>query len=467
MALAGNGQARGLSWVDIVRMGLVQTALGAIVVITTSTLNRVMIVELGLLAMLPAGLVAYHYAVQMTRTRWGYGSDMGRSRTPWIVGGMFVLGFGGWLAAVATAVMSVSFGWGLAIALVAFLLIGLGVGAAGTSLLALLATYVTPGRRAAAASTVWIMMILGFVVTTIIAGQFLDPFSYTRLVVVSGAVSVIAFTVATLAIMGVERRAMAHAADAPSLVDQSDRTEGAEKPPFREVLAEVWAEPKARAFSIFVFVSMLAYSMQDLILEPFAGHVFNLPPGESTQLSGVHHGGALAGMIGVALIGSLRGGSRVGALRLWAIGGCLASALAFAALAASNFVGPEAWPLEASVFALGLANGAFAVAAIGSMMGLAGAGRPGREGTRMGLWGAAQAIAFGLGIVLGSAVVDAARYLSGEPHIAYAIVFTLEGALFVLAAALAARMGSTEHDQTRVAQPLAGEALMEMEGGAR
>ncbi len=451
----------GLSWIDIVRIGLVQTALGAIVVLTTSTLNRVMIVELGLLAMLPAGLVAWHYAVQMTRTRWGYGSDMGGSRTPWIVGGIIVLALGGVLAAAATALMSVSATAGIGLAALAYLIIGLGVGASGTNLLALLATYVAPGRRAAAASTVWIMMIVGFVVTTILAGSFLDPFSFARLITVSGTVSLIAVAVASLAIIGVERRAKSSALAAAATAEPSDA-----KPPFRQVLAEVWAEPQARRFSLFVFVSMLAYSMQDLILEPFAGHVFGLTPGESTKLSGTHHGGVLVGMLAVAGLGSLRGGSRVGALRLWAIGGCLASALAFATLSASNFVGP-AFPLKAAVFSLGLANGAFAVAAIGSMMGLAGAGRSQREGTRMGLWGAAQAIAFGLGILIGSGIVDLSRLIFTEPHIAYAIVFALEGALFVLAAGLAARIGATTEDDVRVAQPLAGEAFMEMEGSPR
>ena len=65
--------------------------LGAVVVLTTSTLNRVMVVELALPAMLPGLLVALHYAVQTSRPRMGFGSDIGGRRTPWIVGGMVVL----------------------------------------------------------------------------------------------------------------------------------------------------------------------------------------------------------------------------------------------------------------------------------------------------------------------------------------------------------------------------------------
>ena len=80
------------------------------------------------------------------------------------------------------------------------------------------------------------------------------------------------------------------------------------------------------------------------------------------------------------------------------------------------------------------------MAAIGSMMGLAAAGQGGREGTRMGLWGAAQAIGFALGGLFGAAASDVARWLLGAPGGAYASVFLIEALMFVAAAALAARI---------------------------
>jgi BCD family chlorophyll transporter-like MFS transporter len=95
------------------------------------------------------------------------------------------------------------------------------------------------------------------------------------------------------------------------------------------------------------------------------------------------------------------------------------------------------WPLNPTVFALGFANGMFAVAAIGSMMGLASDGAPAREGVRMGLWGAAQAIAFGGGGFLGTVAVDCTRWLIGSPVTAYGIVFVAEAALFLLSVGLA------------------------------
>jgi len=166
---------RPLGWLGIARLGLVQTALGAVVVMATSTLNRVMVVEAALPAIVPGLLVGLHYAVQVVRPRFGHGSDVGGRRTPWILGGMAVLGTGGALGAVATALMVEKPAAGIALAVLAFAMIGLGVGAAGTSLLVLMAARVAPRRRAAAATTTWVMMIAGFVLTTAIAGALLQP----------------------------------------------------------------------------------------------------------------------------------------------------------------------------------------------------------------------------------------------------------------------------------------------------
>ncbi len=424
-----------LGWLGIVRLGLVQTAIGAIVILTTSTLNRVMVVELALPAMLPGALVGWHHAVQLSRPRWGYGADVGGRRAPWIVGGMLVLAVGAIAAALCTALMAGSPGLGVAGSVVAFLLIGIGVGASGTNLLALLAMRTEPSRKAAAAAIVWIMMICGFVVTAAVVGQLLEPFSMERLVVLTSAVSGLALLVATLAVWGIEGDAVREPAPAD---------EGA-RPRFADALREVWQEPQARRFTIFVFVSMLAYSAQDLILEPFAGLIHGYTPGASTRLAGVQHGGVLLGMVVTAVVGTRVGGSRARFMRLWTVGGCLASALALGALATGAVVGPT-WPLRPSVFALGVANGAFAVAAIGSMMTLASVGRESREGTRMGLWGASQAISFGLGGFLGTVAIDATRAVVPDPGVAFALVFGTEAAAFVVAAWLATRVGRSAAD---------------------
>jgi MFS transporter, BCD family, chlorophyll transporter len=440
-------------WLAIARMGLVQASIGAIVVLTTSTLNRVMVVELALPALLPGLLVALHYLVQLARPRLGFGSDRGGRRTPWIIGGMGLLALGGAGAALAVAWMATERWAGIALAVLSFIAIGFGVSAAGTSLLVLLAKRVAPARRAPAATLVWMMMIVGFAVTAGVAGRLLDPYSGARLVVVVASVALLAFVMTVLALRGLEG-----SGDEAGVASGADGL--AQSLSFRAALAEVWAEPAARRFTVFVFISMVAFSAQDLILEPFAGAVFGWTPGQTTALSGVQNGGVLLGMVMVALAGSGMAGRRFGSLRLWAVGGCLASALALAGLVVAGQVGPV-WPLRANVFLLGAANGAFSIAAIASMMRLAGEGVAGREGVRMGLWGAAQAIAFGFGGLLGTGASDLAHWLIGSTGTAYATVFGIEALLFLVSALLAARVDAApEHsDAGATAAPMSRRPL--------
>jgi MFS transporter, BCD family, chlorophyll transporter len=417
-----------LSWPRLIRLGLVQAAIGAVVVLMTSTINRVMVVELGLLAAIPGILVAMHFAVQLVlRPQFGHTSDRAPRRTPWILGGMAVLGVGGIIVALGVALAATQRVAGLALASVGFVLLGAGVSGAGTPLLALIAEESAPKQKPIAAATTWILMIIGFVVTAIVSGALLDPFSYSRLVAVTAGVAAVAFVVAVLGVVGNER------AQRTIHQDASDTPNS-----FRVALDLVWHEDGARLFAIFVFVAMLGYSAQDLILEPFGGVVFGLTPGESTKLAGTQHGGVLLGMIATAVIGT-----RWGALRLWAAAGCAASTLAYVALCLAP-LGVTIPVFKAMVFLLGVANGVFAIGAIGSMMARSGDAADGRAGLRLGVFGAAQAVAYAIGGFAGAAGVDLGRELTGTTLGGYVGVFAIEGVLFAVAAWLAWRSGADE-----------------------
>ena len=409
-----------LSWVSIFRLGLVQMALGAIVVLTTSTLNRLMVVELALPAVLPGFLVALHYGIQITRPNWGFLSDQGGRRTRWIIAGMIALAAGAMTAAAAIPLLEQSFALGLAVSLLGYSLIGLGVGASGTSLLALLAAATHPRRRAAAATITWLMMIFGIAVTAATVGSFLDPYSHALLMRIVAVVTLGAVLMTCLAVWGVERDIEMRVAPDPM--------------PFREGITEIWAETSARHFTIFVFLSMTAYFMQELILEPYSGLVFGFTPGQSTALSGAQNGGVFVGML---LVGVMATGFRIGALRHWVVGGCLGSAAALSIITTIGILGLPL--LVPAVVLLGFFNGVFAVAAIGSMMALAGSGREAREGTRMGLWGAAQAIAAGFGGLAGAALADLMRSVTTAAP-AFGTVFAIEAGLFVAAALMALKI---------------------------
>jgi BCD family chlorophyll transporter-like MFS transporter len=415
-------------WSAIVRVGVVQACIGALVVLITATMNRVMVVELGLPATLAGGLVALYYTIQLgLRPRMGHLADHSRALPRWIAGGIGILATGVTLAATALGFVASAPALGYPLLVGAFLLVGLGASTAGTLGLTLLSLRVAPARHARAAAIAWLFLIVGFIVSTIVAGKLLEPFSMEALrrtaLTIGGGCTVAAI----LAMLGIERRVHVPAPRAA--------TGGGD---FVQALREVLADDVSRRFSVFVAMSMVAFAMQDLILEPFAGAVFGLSPADSTRISGVHQGGALVGMLVTATLAT-----RIGTVTSWARWGCIASGVALVAIALAPLTASLAF-LKGSLLALGIANGCFAIGAIGAMLGLAQRGGESRAGLRMGVFGAAQAIAQAGGALLGAVASDATRALFGNDVLGYGSVFAIEAVAFVAAAALAGGVVAAE-----------------------
>jgi BCD family chlorophyll transporter-like MFS transporter len=402
-----------LGWGGITRLCLANAAIGGLAALPVNLFNRLMTVELALPALLPGLLVALHYAVQLSRPVWGHRSDAKGGRTPFVLLGIALVGLGVFTVAATIGLAETSPGLAIGIWVVAYVAIGMGIGAAGTSFLALLATAAPDARKGAAATVAWLMLIAGAIAASIGTGIALEPYSPERLRLVIAVVCVIAFLLSVIATLGVEQKL--DAVPAPS------------DPSLRTALASAWQDSSARAFTGFVFLSILAFYLSELVLEPFAGHVHGLSPDQSTKLSGGKDGAALLGMIAAGVLSTFG----IGTLRGWAVIGCVLSALGLIALAATL-------PIMPSTVLLGLGNGLFVVGAIGSMMRLA-AEQPGATGTRMGIFGAAQAVAAGLAGLLATGILDIAR-LSFADSTAYGLVFGLEALLFLAAAVVAGRL---------------------------
>ncbi|MGR3541771.1 MAG: PucC family protein [Hasllibacter sp.] len=397
-------------WPTLARLCLANAAIGGMAALPVNLFNRLMTVELALPATLAGLLVALHYAVQLTRPVFGHRSDARARRAPFVVGGMALLGASVTAAAWGIVIAPTSLGAALAVWALAYAGIGLGIGAAGTSFLALLATAAGEGRAGPAATLAWLMLIAGAIAASIGVGAAIEPYDPALMLRTVAIASAIALAVATLAVLGAER--------APSAPRAA--------PPLAEALRAAWADPSARRFTGFVFLSILAFYLSELVFEPFAGHVHGLAPDESTKLSGGKDGAALTGMLAVGALSALG----VGTLRVWAAIGCVVSAAGLLLLGAGA-------PLISSTVTLGLGNGVFVVGAIGSMMRLAAAARD--TGTRMGVFGASQAIAAGLAGLAATATLDLARAAMPDAQ-AYGLLFAAEAALFGAAALVALRV---------------------------
>ncbi len=424
-------EMQGLGWFAIFRLGLVQAGIGAVVVLATSTLTRLMTVELALPALIPGALVALHYAVQVLRPRLGHGSDRGGSRTPWIVGGMAATALGGVMAAAGVAVAKGHLVLGGVLLVAGFLLLGLGVGGCGTALLAMLAERVAPERRGPAATLTWFMMMVGFIVSAGVAGAFLKPYSPLRLVEVAVAVSLAALLLTLAGVAGEERK--------PSILPARRVAAPEPEADFLVALRKVWGEPHTRRFAGVVFLGMLAYAGQELVLEPLAGAVFGYSPGASTQLMGLQRGGVLAGMAALGLLSGLARGRRFARMDGWMSAGCAGAAVCLAVLAVGAVRG-AGFPLQPWVFGVGVADGVFAVAAVGAMMAGVGSGdQGGQAGLRVGVWGAAQAVAYAAGGLAATGALQAGRAIWSGAGPGFALTLSLQAVLFTGAAVLMSR----------------------------
>ena len=414
-----------MTWFSIFRLGIVQLCIGSIVVLPLSTFNRLMVVELALPALLPGFLIALHYGVQITRPSWGYISDQEKDRTKWIKRGMVILGLGGITAAFSITIFTFSFAVGILTSILAYSLIGLGVGASGTPLLAMLAAHTRNNQKAAAASITFLMMIFGLAFTAIIVGGLLDPYSNEKLIAIVTSIAILANIFTYISIFGIEKKLS-------TKYQTAHNKETGTETSLIFGIKQIWNEPEARLFTFFVFLSMTAFFMQEVILEPFAGKIFKLTPGESTALSGMKDGGSILGIIFVILCIST---FKLGSEKFWLITGCLVSAASLFLISILGVNLADQALLKIAVLTLGIANGVFTAGILGTMMKLASEGSTAdRDGTRMGLWGASQAYAAGIAALVSTSLVDTFSSFINQPAMSYGMVFSIQGMLFILSA---------------------------------
>jgi BCD family chlorophyll transporter-like MFS transporter len=428
--------SEGLPLAQLLRLSLFQVSVGMATALLLGTLNRVMIVELSVPALVVALMIAIPVLVAPFRAFLGHRSDTHRSaigwkRVPylwfgslWQMGGLAVMPFA---LIVLSGDQTTGPEWaGEALAAAAFLMTGIGLHMTQTAGLALASDRADDATRPRVVALLYVMFLLGMALSAVIVGWLLrdyDPITLVR--VVQGC------AVATLALNLV-------ALWKQEKVRPMTREErAAPRPRFRDAWADLLAGGQAGRLLAVVVLGTLAFNMQDVLLEPYGGEVLGLAVAQTTLLTAVYALGALAGFLWAArLLAQGRDPFRTAAR------GILVGLVAFPAII---FAGPlDSTPLFFAGAALvGLGAGLFAVSNLTAAMALkTGAG----AGLALGAWGAAQATAAGLSIFLGGALRDLVGHLAGrgalgpaltDPTLGYSFVYHAEiGLLFLTLVAL-------------------------------
>jgi BCD family chlorophyll transporter-like MFS transporter len=414
----------------LARLSLFQVSVGIAQVLLLGTLNRVMIVELSVPALIVATMIAIPVLVAPFRAFLGHRSDTHRSaigwkRVPylwfgslWQMGGLAIMPFA---LIVLSGDQVHGPAWaGEVLAALAFLMTGLGMHMAQTAGLALACDRATDETRPRVVASLYIMNLLGMAVSAVVIGWLLADFDQIMLIQVVQGAALLTLILNLVALWRQER------------VRPMTREErAAPRVSFREAWADLMAGGTAGRLLVVVFLGTLGFTMQDVLLEPYGGEILGLSVGQTTWLTACTALGALSGFL-------LAG-------RWLAMGldparmtsrGILFGITAFSAVI---FAGPmqSVALFFAGAGLIGLGAGIFGVSTLTAAMTLPQAGSRG-AGLALGAWGGAQATALGFGVFLGGGLRDGLAHLIAsrafgdvltEPSLAYSVVYHTEIAI--------------------------------------
>ena len=406
------------------RLALFPIAYALSGVLIGSTLNRIMIVDLGYSATLVAVFFAIPLLVSPVRIWIGYRSDgfpiLGKRREPYIVLGALTIGLG--IVAISNLITSGnSLGLLLAVAL-AFLLYGLGRNIGHNTFQALVAERFEGTARSRAATFYEVATMLGMVMGAGAIKGALKVYDPAMLVRVALGVAVAVLVLAFLGAIGQEKKGQV----------SETAAEKARQVPFQEAFRTVvLADPQARLFFGIVVLTFVGTLAQDVLLEPFGGLVLGMEVGETTGLTQFWGVGVLIAMLicGLFLLKLL------GYMRVMQAG-MLLSALAFTGPILAGAVN-DAGLLKIAVFVMGLGTG---LAGAGMLSGALAFTTRMRAGMLVGVWGVANMTGHAFGSLLGGVTVDSVTALTGSHFAAYGTVFALEMVILLVAFFLSLRL---------------------------
>ncbi|RRR66436.1 MAG: MFS transporter [Candidatus Viridilinea halotolerans] len=418
-------------WLGVFRLGLFQFGMGVSLAPLTGTLNRVLINELAIPAVAVGFLIAIHYFVSPTRALIGFESDRARAaghwRTPYLVMGA-MLTYGGLATAPFSLILlsgegTLSFPVAMIVCTLIFLAYGLGVNIVETIYLATVSDVTPAHERGRVLGVLWIMLVLGTIVSSIIMGQLLLDYSHKLLIQVMQGSAVIFIALTFVAMYGQER-----------LKPNGELEDVTEPIRVRETLGQslrlLAAQAPLRNLFIVLFVATLGFATQDVLLEPYGGQVLGMSVSETARLTALWGVGMLVGILVAAV---LLWRERSPALMIGA--GCLLGLFGFLAvtLAGSSL---NTAIFYSGVSMIGAGRGAFIVGALALVMGLVDRNH---AGLFIALWGITQALAQGISTIGGGIGRDIVQYMTGNITLGYTAVYSTS--LLLLAATVLLLIG--------------------------
>ncbi|MCZ8204861.1 BCD family MFS transporter [Gemmatimonas sp.] len=381
----------------LLRLSLFQLSVGMVQTLFVGTLNRVMILELGVPASLVAIMLAIPLLVAPFRALVGFKSDthksiLGWKRVPYLWLGT-QMQFGG-LAIMPFALLVLSEGGGRAPLWVAyagtglaFLLVGAGAHTTQTAGLALATDIVDEDKRPRVIALMYLMMLMGTLVSALVLERLLQNFTpFTLIQVIQGTA---VFTVVC---------------NAFSLWKQEVRVRGVveyqkgeRRPMFRDAWRTFSEGGQAVRLLLASGLGFFAFNLQDVLLEPYGGEILKFTVAETTALTAIMAFGAVIAFAWSANV--MR--ANTDPIKL-ASHGAIVGILGFALIAAASLA-KSAFLFRVGVMMIGFGEGLFGVGTLSYAMNIRDASQ---HGIALGAWGAVFATAEGLSFAVSGIAKD-------------------------------------------------------------
>ncbi|MEM9704651.1 MAG: PucC family protein [Pseudomonadota bacterium] len=436
----------------LLRLSLFQVSVGMALVLLVGTLNRVMIVELSVPASIVAFMISLPIIFAPFRAFIGFRSDnhvsaLGWRRAPYVFRGS-MLQFGGF--AVMPFALLVLSGYmnagalppwvGVVSAAIAFLLVGAGAHIVQTAGLALATDLATSENQAKVVGLMYVMLLLGMMASALIFGHFLADYSPGRLIRVIQGAAVATLILNTVALWKQEPRDRSRA--------QAQKQSNNQSQDFAIAWRIFTSGPSAVQRLVIIAFGTLGFGMLDVILEPYGGQVLGLSVSTTTKLTAVF---SLGGLAGLALASRILSAAPANAMRLAVSGALVGVPGVFAIQVAANISSMQLF--LGAIAVIGFGAGLFGHGTLTATMQ---ASPKDQSGLALGAWGAVQATAAGVAMVLAGVVRDLVLALSPGSEssigLAYTVVFLIE-AVFLIAAIFVARSAFSNLHSGRTPSP--------------
>jgi len=402
----------------LLRLSLFQVSVGMALVMLIGTLNRVLIVELNVPASLVSIMIAIPLIFAPFRAVIGFKSDTHRSalgwkRVPYIwmgtlvqFGGFAMMPFGLLVLSGAGQASNAPQWIGQLGAGIAFLFVGAGLHTTQTVGLALANDLVPPESQPKVVGLMYVMLLIGMIVSAIIFGHLLSDFSPGRLIQVIQGVAVMTIVLNVIALWKQEARRPAHLYPP----EPKGKT-------FKESWDAFLEGNYATRRLIAVGLGTMAFSMEDILLEPYGGDILKLSVSQTTSLTAALAAGGLFGFAWASHILS----KGADPFKMSSIG-ALVGIPAFLAVIFSGII-DEPILFALGTLLIGFGAGLFGHGTLTATMNLA---PEGQSGLALGAWGAVQASAAGLAITLGGIIRDVVATNTNSSLMGYSTVYAIE-----------------------------------------